>query len=74
MRELDTKLAQDYINLINEQERQKREEVERREKRVSDFMNKMEATVVAEENKKAKFLEDNIKAYEMKREKEDYLE
>ena len=74
MRELDTKLAQDYINLINEQERQKREEVERREKRVSDFMNKMEATVVAEENKKAKFLEDNIKAYEMKREKEDQLE
>ena len=37
-------------------------------------MNKMEASVIAEENKKAKFLEDNIKAYEQKREKEDYLE
>lgn len=37
-------------------------------------MNRMEKSVIAEENKKAKFLEDNILAYEQKREKNDYLE
>ena len=37
-------------------------------------MNKMEKSVIAEENKKAKFMEDNIAAYQQKRDKEDYLE
>ena len=48
--------------------------MEARDKRVRDFMSKMEKNVVAEENKKQKLLEDNIRRYEEKRNKEEYLE
>lgn len=37
-------------------------------------MSRVEKGVLAEENKKQKFLEDNIKKYEEKKNKEDYLE
>ena len=37
-------------------------------------MTRVEKGVLAEENKKQKFLEDNVRKYEEKKEREDYFE
>lgn len=69
MKDLDVKLAKQYIAQVDEQERKKREEFAAREYRIQTFMTKMENSVVAEENKKLKFLEDNILKYEEKKQR-----
>jgi hypothetical protein len=51
-RELDVKLANDYIEMRNEQDRKYQEAVQKRSDRVKGFMAIMEGTVVAEESKK----------------------
>lgn len=74
MRELDVKLAKEYTEMVDAQERKKREEMEARDKRQRDFMNKMEATVIAGENKKAALLENNLQSYVDKKDRDNYLE
>ncbi len=71
---LDVKLAKDYVAMVDAQERKKREEFQAREHRIQEFMGKMEKTVVAEENKKQKLIEETISKYEEKRKREDMLE
>lgn len=73
-KELDVKLAKEYIAMVDAQERKKREEFQAREQKIATFMEKMEKSVVAEENKKQKLLEDNMRNYEAKRQREDQLE
>jgi hypothetical protein len=60
--------------MVNEQERKQRAAVQAREDRVKEFMTRMEGSVIAEENKKQKLLEDNIIRYEEKRKREDYID
>lgn len=59
---------------MDAKERQYKEQVQTRENRVKEFMSIMEGTVVAEENKKHKLLEDNVIKYEEKRQRQDYFE
>ena len=50
MKELDVKLSEDYVKMVDAQELKKRQEVEARDKRCRDFMEKMENSVIAGEN------------------------
>ena len=70
----DVKICKEYIEHVNRQEQKKIEELQKRENKIQQFMTKMEQSVVAEENKKQKFLEDNIRKNQEKKDKEDYLE
>jgi hypothetical protein len=74
IRELDVKLSKDYIAMVDAQERKKKEEFQAREQRIAQFMGKMEKSVVAEENKKQKLIEDTIRNYEEKRLRLDMVE
>ena len=74
MKELDVKLAHDYIRMVDEKDRQYQERLQARADRIKNFMTKMENSVVAEENKKQKFLEDNIIKCEEKKQRQDYVE
>lgn len=74
MRDLDVKLAQDYVKMVDEQERKKKAEMEARDKRQRDFMDRMEATTIAGENRKAAVLENNLQKYVDKKDRENYLE
>ena len=49
--------------MVDQQEQDKVDAFNRRMNRVKNFMEKMEAGVIQEENKKAKFLEDTIERY-----------
>lgn len=51
-REEDTRMAREYIEMVDRQERKKIEEFKKREKRINDFMTKMEQGAIAEDNKK----------------------
>ena len=46
--------------MVNRQEQKKVEDFQKRETKIKDFMTKMEKGALAEDNKKQKFLEDNI--------------
>lgn len=59
--------------MVNEQERKKIEEFQKREKKISEFMNKMEKNPVAEDNKKQIYLEEQFQKFEERKFKEDYL-
>lgn len=60
--------------MVNEQERKKVEEFQRRERRIQEFMTKMEQGAIAEENKKHAYLEEQIRKYEEKKQRDDLLE
>ena len=52
VKQLDVKLAQEYIQMVDNQERKKKEEFQTRIQRQQEFMTLMEKNVVSEENKK----------------------
>ena len=73
-REEDVEMGRRYVELVNAQEQKKKDEFQKREDRIKEFMTRVEHGVLAEENKKQKFLEENIRKYEEKKEREDYFE
>ncbi|CDW79528.1 UNKNOWN [Stylonychia lemnae] len=73
-REQDVMMSKQYVEMVNEQERKKVEEFQKREKKISDFMSKLEKGALAEVNKKQAYLEEQIRKYEEKKQKEDYLD
>lgn len=74
IKEYDVLLSKAYIAKVDADERKKREEFQAREDRINAFMGKMEKTVIAEENKKQKLLDDNVRKYEEKRNRDDFVE
>lgn len=74
MRDLDVKLAKDYIEMVNNQEQKQRDALKAREDRVKGFMQKMEQGALAEDNRKAQMIEGNIQKYAEKQEVEDRRE
>eukprot|EP00347_Sterkiella_histriomuscorum_P021570 403333518 len=73
-REQDVMMSRKYVEMVNEQERKKVEEFQKREMRIQGFMTKMEQGAIAEENKKHAYLEEQIRKYEEKKQREDFLE
>ena len=57
--------------MVDAQEKKKKDEFQARVARVQEFMGRMEKSVVAEENKKQKLLEDNIRTYEEKKQRQE---
>ncbi len=45
-------MSKQYIDMVNAQEQKKIDEFQKREKRIQDFMTKMEKGALAEDNKK----------------------
>jgi len=68
MRELDVKLAKDYVTMVDRQEQKQREALQARVDRVNDFMHRMEQGALAEDNRKAQMITDNIQKYTEKQE------
>lgn len=60
MRDLDVKLAKDYIEMVDKQEQKQRDALKAREDRVKDFMTRMEQGALAEDNRKAQMINENI--------------
>lgn len=59
MKELDVKMSKMYIAKMDDQERKQREEFERRNQKIKEFMGIMESNVIAADNKKMLLLETN---------------
>lgn len=60
----DIEISKQYIDQLDEQERKKKEEIQRRDNKIRVFMERMEKSVIAEENKKQQLMEESIKACE----------
>jgi hypothetical protein len=66
-KERDARISKEYFAHMDEQERKQREAVAKRNERVKGFMDLMEGTVIADENKKIRLLEANLSKYEQKK-------
>lgn len=73
-RAMDVQLCKQAIDIVNEQERKKVEEFQKREKKIQDFMTRMEQGALVEENRKHAYLEAQVRKYEEKKQREDALD
>ena len=73
-REKDVELCKQAIEIVNEQERKKVEEFQRRERRIQEFMTKLEQGALVEENKKHAYLEAQARKYEERKQREDAID
>jgi len=71
IKELDVKMANDYIEMVNKQEQAQRDAIQKREDRVKQFMSKMEQGALAEDNRKHQLINDQIQHYEEKKQVEE---